>query len=140
VISPCVTFNDHKGSTKSYNYVREHRVELQTIDFVPFFDEIHLPDEHEPGTTREVTLHDGSTLRLKKIETEYNPSDKMLALQTLDEHASKGEVLTGVFYVNTEKPNLIDHLNLDETPLHAMNTDRARPSAAVLAEIMDELS
>jgi len=140
VISPCVTFNDHKGSTKSYTYVREHRAELQTIDFVPFFDEIHLAEEIAPGTARDVTLHDGSTLRLKNIEADYDPSDKMQALQTLDEHASKGEVLTGVFYVNTEKPNLIDHLNLDETPLHAMNADRARPSAVVLAEIMDELS
>jgi 2-oxoglutarate ferredoxin oxidoreductase subunit beta len=140
VISPCVTFNDHRGSTKSYSYVREHRAELQTIDFVPFFDEIQLSNEIEPGTARDVTMHDGSTLRLKKIETEYNPSDKMMALQTLDEHAQKGEVLTGVFYVNTERPNMLDQLNLDETPLHAMNADRARPSAGVLAEIMDELS
>ena len=73
VVSPCVTFNDHAGSTKSYKYVRDHKVMLQSIDFVPHFDEIRFEDEFPPGTVREVSLHDGSVLRLEKLEEGVRP-------------------------------------------------------------------
>ena len=141
VISPCVTFNDHSGSTKSYSYVRDHRHDLNAVDFVPFFDEIHVEDEIEPGELREVTLHDGSTLLLKKIEEGYDPSDMMAAVKTLHVHAQRGQVLTGVFYVNTEKSDFIELLNLADAPLWQVSeSNGGRPQESALAEIMEELS
>src|SRR6187401_3653491 len=74
VISPCVTLNDHEGSTKSYSYVKDHDDQLEEISFVPYFEDITV--EYEPGSTQEVTMHDGSKLRLKKLEEEYDPTDK----------------------------------------------------------------
>lgn len=141
VISPCVTFNDHAGSTKSYEYVRDNRNDLNAVDFVPFFEEIQLDDEIEPGEVREVKLHDGSTLMLKKIEEDYDPTDMMAAVKTLHDHAQKGEVLTGVFYANTNKDNFLELLNLQDAPLwQVSDTDGGRPSESVLSEIMEELS
>ena len=101
VISPCVTFNDHSGSTKSYEYVQAHREELQQIGFVPHFEEIHLEQEPAPGELRQVTLHDGSHLLLKKIEEDYDPSDRVHAISRLHQSNAEGHLLTGVFYVET---------------------------------------
>ncbi len=140
VISPCVTFNDHQGSTKSYGYVREHREELQTVDFVPFFDEIHLSERHESGSVREVRLHDGSKLLLKKVEDDYDPSNRMKALEVLNSSHQDGHVLTGVFYVDTEKANFVDMLALTEEPLARLSEDRARPPKEALDEIMASLA
>src|SRR5215831_10312028 len=81
VISPCVTFNDHEGSTKSYQYVKDHDEPLGEISFVPFFEDITV--EYDPGTTQEVSMHDGSKLLLKKLETDYDPTDRMRAMQVL---------------------------------------------------------
>src|ERR1700741_2886772 len=82
VVSPCVTFNDHEGSTKSYSYMKDHEEPLHDIDFVPFFEEIEV--EIEAGTTREVVMHDGSHLRLKKLADDYDASSKMAAFRVLD--------------------------------------------------------
>ena len=139
VISPCVTFNDHRGSTKSYSYVREHRRSLQGVDFVPFFDEIHLDEESEPGSVREVTLHDGSTLLLKKIDTDHDPSDRRRALQLLDEASGEEHVLTGVFYLDNEKKNFLETLDLVDQPLVHLGLAQIRPPESALAEIMEEL-
>src|SRR5215510_3517303 len=79
VISPCVTFNDHEGSTKSYSYVKDHDDPLEEVSFVPFFEDINV--DFEPGTTQEVTMHDGSKLYLKKLEETYDPTDKISALR-----------------------------------------------------------
>src|SRR5205085_3386013 len=106
VISPCVTFNDHEGSTKSYKYVKDHDEPLHEVSFVPQFEEISV--DYEPGTTTEVTMHDGSHLLLRKLEEDYDPTDKLKAMHRLHEPHEKGEVLTGVFYINTAKPNFID--------------------------------
>src|SRR4029078_9089863 len=81
VISPCVTFNDHEGSTKSYAYAKEHDDPVEDVTFVPFFEDITV--EYEPGTAKEVTMHDGSRLVLKKLEEEYDPTDKIGALKRL---------------------------------------------------------
>ncbi len=140
VISPCVTFNDHKGSTKSYAYVREHRNDLNSVDFVPFFEEIHIEEEFEPGSTREVKLHDGSTLVLKKLSEDYDPASDIGAIRTLHEHASKGEVLTGVFYLNTGKRNFLDLLNVVDAPLATLPDSRVCPPESALQEIMHELA
>src|SRR4051812_5551697 len=97
VISPCVTFNDHEGSTKSYAYVKDHDEQLGEVTFVPFFEDITV--EYEAGSTTEVKMHDGSHLYLKKIADDYNPSDKMAALTLLHDTARRGEFATGVFYI-----------------------------------------
>ena len=140
VISPCVTFNDHEGSTKSYTYVQDHRHDLNAVDFVPFFNEIDLEEEFAPGSRREVTLHDGSILVLKKLAEDHDPASEVQAIQTLHEHAKRGEVLTGVFYVNPDKPNFLDLLDLGETPLAQVSeTNGGRPPKSALQEIMEDL-
>ncbi|HLI33611.1 MAG TPA: 2-oxoacid:ferredoxin oxidoreductase subunit beta, partial [Terriglobia bacterium] len=114
VISPCVTFNDHEGSTKSYAYVKDHESALEDVSFVPFFEDISV--EYEPGATRDVTLHDGSHLLLKKLSVDYDPTSKIEALRVLDESQRKGEVLTGLLYVDTQRKDFIELLNLVDEP------------------------
>jgi len=140
VISPCVTFNDHKGSTKSYEYVKDHVEPLQEVGFVPHFDEIHLDEDTKPGEVREVTLHDGSHLLLKQLEADYDPSDRLNAMHTLETSAAEGHLLTGIFYVDTKKPNFLELLNLADDPLATIPQERMRPPASALAEVMQELS
>jgi 2-oxoglutarate/2-oxoacid ferredoxin oxidoreductase subunit beta len=137
VISPCVTFNDHEGSTKSYSYVKEHDEPLGEISFVPFFEDITV--EYDPGTTTEVRMHDGSRLLLKKLGTDYNPTDRMQALHVLHETLRRGEFATGVIYVEPDKDDFITQLNLVDTPLAALPMERTRPSQAVLDEVMESL-
>ena len=102
VVSPCVTFNDHEGSTKSYKYMKDHDEPLQEVSFVPAFEDIAM--DYDPGTTIDVTMHDGSHLRLRKLEEEYDPTNRIQAITRLNEAHEKGEVLTGVFYVNPKTP------------------------------------
>jgi 2-oxoglutarate/2-oxoacid ferredoxin oxidoreductase subunit beta len=137
VISPCVTFNDHEGSTKSYKYVLAHEEAVNEISFVPSFQEINV--DYDPGTTFAVTMHDGSSLRLRKLEEDYNPTDKIHAVSRLMESHAKGEVLTGVFYINAKSPSFIDMLNLTDEPLATLPESVVRPSREVLAKCMDEL-
>ena len=137
VVSPCVTFNDHVGSTKSYKYMQEHEEPLHEVSFVPSFEEINV--DYDPGTTFEVTMHDGSSLRLKKLEQEYDPTDKIEAVQRLMKSHAKGEVLTGVFYINAKAPSFIDMLNVTDQPLATLPESRTRPSREALAQCMAEL-
>src|SRR5689334_23640757 len=95
VVSPCVTFNDHEGSTKSYSYVKDHEEPLQELSFVPHFEEINV--DYDPGTTLNVTMHDGSQLRLRKLEENYDPTHRIDAMHRLHQAHEKNEVLTGVF-------------------------------------------
>src|SRR5712664_3772952 len=90
VVSPCVTFNDHEGSTKSYKYMKDHEEPLQEVSFVPGFEEIDV--EYDPGTSIEVTMHDGSRLRLRKLEEDYDPKNRIEAITRLNEAHDKGEV------------------------------------------------
>jgi len=137
VISPCVTFNDHDGSTKSYSYVKDHEEMLHELDFVPFFDDISV--EIPEGTVRDVELHDGSHLRIRKLAREYDPTDRLAALAALEEAAAKEEVLTGVLYVNTNGQNFLELLNLTDEPLATLPESRVRPPQAALDEVMEEL-
>src|SRR5499427_7338210 len=105
VVSPCTTFNDHEGSTKSYNYMKDHEEMLHELDFVPAYEDIEV--EIGDGETRDVRLHDGSTLRIKKLDRDYDPTVKLNALAALEEAEKRHEVLTGVLYVNTQKPNFL---------------------------------
>ncbi|HVJ07554.1 MAG TPA: 2-oxoacid:ferredoxin oxidoreductase subunit beta [Acidisarcina sp.] len=134
VISPCVTFNDHEGSTKSYKYMQAHEEEIAEVGFVPSFEDISV--EYDAGSTYDVTMHDGSHLRLRKLHEGYNPTDRVAAVSQLMESHSNGEVLTGVFYINTEKPSFIEQLNLVNEPLGTLPQERTRPAKAVLDEII----
>jgi 2-oxoglutarate ferredoxin oxidoreductase subunit beta len=137
VVSPCVTFNDHEGSTKSYKYMQAHEEPLHEVSFVPSFEEISV--DYDPGSTLEVTMHDGSSLRLKKLEQEYDPTDKVEAVSRLMKSHAKGEVLTGVFYINSKAPSFIDMLNVTDQPLATLPESLTRPSREVLAKCMEEL-
>ena len=137
VISPCVTFNDHEGSTKSYKYMKDHEEPLQDLNFVPHFEEIDV--DYDPGTTMEVTMHDGSRLRLRKLEAEYDPTNRIEAVRRLMEAHEKQEVLTGVLYVNPKAPTFIEMLNMTEQPLASLPESVTRPGREVLEQCMEEL-
>ncbi|MGI9103083.1 MAG: 2-oxoacid:ferredoxin oxidoreductase subunit beta [Terriglobales bacterium] len=137
VISPCVTFNDHEGSTKSYKFTKDHDEPLQEVNFVPSFEDIDV--EYEAGATVDVSMHDGSRLRLRKIEEEYDPTNKAEGLKRLAEAHDKGEILTGVFYVNTKAPTFMDLLNVVDEPLATLPESVVRPSREVLEQCMEEL-
>src|SRR5712671_2994134 len=137
VVSPCVTFNDHEGSTKSYKYVKDHEEILQDMSFVPHFEEIDV--EYDPGTTVNVTMHDGSSLRLRKLEEDYDPTDRIASMKRLSEAHDKGEVLTGVFYVNTKSPSFLDMLNMVDEPLATLPDSLTRPGREALEAAMEEL-
>ena len=137
VLSPCVTFNDHEGSTKSYTYVKEHDETVGDISFVPFFEDI--THEQEPGTTREVVLHDGSRLFLNKLAEDYDPTDRLSAQRLLHETHRRGEYATGVLYVEPDAEDFIGLLNLVDEPLASLPLERVRPPRAALDEIMERL-
>jgi 2-oxoglutarate/2-oxoacid ferredoxin oxidoreductase subunit beta len=137
VISPCVTFNDHEGSTKSYKYMQEHEEAISEVGFVPHFEDISI--EYDAGSTYDVTMHDGSRLRLRKLHEDYDPTSRTAAVKGLMEAHERGEVLTGVFYVDTQKPSFTELLNLVDEPLATLPEERTRPSRQVLQEIMSRL-
>jgi 2-oxoglutarate/2-oxoacid ferredoxin oxidoreductase subunit beta len=137
VISPCVTFNDHDGSTKSYKYMKDHEEPLQDIHFVPHFEEIDV--DYDPGSTIEVTMHDGSRLRLRKLEQGYDPAHRVGAIQRLLEAHEKQEVLTGIFYLNPLAPTFLELLNMTDQPLATLPESLTRPSPQVLEQCMEEL-
>lgn len=129
VISPCVTFNNHESSTKSYAWGKEHEIQLHELNFIPSFEEITI-DEYDDES--EVQLHDGSWLVLKKLSADYDPTDKQLAYQTLEEARREQKLLTGIFYIEPETLDFIDTLNLTDTPLAALKPQQLRPSREAL--------
>jgi len=137
VISPCVTFNDHEGSTKSYAYAKDHDEPLGEVSFVPYFEEIAI--DYEPGTTTEVQMHDGSRLYLKKVADDYDPTDKLAALRLLHETARRGEFATGIIYIEPDKDDFTTMLNLVDEPLATLPLEAVRPGPEVLDEIMESL-
>ncbi len=137
VISPCVTFNNHEGSTKSYKYAKESEELLHEIGFVPFYEQITV--EYEPGTAKVVEMHDGSHITLKKLERDYNPSNKIEALRQLRCAGEAGEFLTGLMFVDPVKPDFTALLNMHDDPLALLSPELLRPSREALDEIMDSL-
>jgi 2-oxoglutarate ferredoxin oxidoreductase subunit beta len=134
VVSPCVTFNDHDGSTKSYAYMKDHDAPLQELSFVPAFEDLSV--DYDPGTTTDVTLHDGSHLRLRKLEEGYDPSDRARSVARLMEASKGGEVLTGVLFVDAGAPSFIETLSVVDEPLATLPEARIRPPRAALEEIL----
>jgi 2-oxoglutarate ferredoxin oxidoreductase subunit beta len=137
VISPCVTFNNHEDSTKSYKWAKDHEIPIQEIGFIPYFDEITV--DYDPGTTQDVTLHDGSHIRLKKLREDYDPTDKHGAFNLLHEAQEKNEFLTGLIYVEPQKKDFVTLLGLTDEPLATLPLDRVRPGREALARMMEEL-
>ncbi len=137
VISPCVTFNDHEGSTKSYKFLQENDEPINEIGFVASFDDIEV--DYDSGEVYDVEMHDGSSLRLRKLLDDYDPTDKANAVRTLMEAQQKEEVLTGIFYIDTQKPTFLDQLNFVEEPLATLPESLTRPSKEALASLMANL-
>jgi 2-oxoglutarate ferredoxin oxidoreductase subunit beta len=137
IISPCTTFNDHEGSTKSYKFTKDHEEPLHDITFVPSFEDISV--EYDAGQSINVTMHDGSSLKLRKLEEDYDPTDKIHALTRMAEAHHKGEILTGVLYVNTKTPTFLDLLNVTDDTLATLPESKVRPSKEVLEECMEAL-
>jgi 2-oxoglutarate ferredoxin oxidoreductase subunit beta len=137
VISPCVTFNDHEGSTKSYKFMQDHDEPINEIDFVASFDDIEV--DYASGEVLDVEMHDGSSLRLRKLLEDYDPTDKVKAVRTLMDAHANNEILTGVFYIDTQKPTFIDLLNIVEEPLGQLPESLTRPPKSALDGLMVSL-
>ncbi len=133
VISPCVTFNNHSGSTKSYDYVREHNEVVSKIDFVPYRSEITA--EYADGELIEVDQHDVTFLRLRKIDQSYDPSKRYEALSFMNAHHEKGEVVTGLLYVESSALDLHASHNTSHIPLNALKDKDLCPGSSVLSKI-----
>lgn len=134
VISPCVTFNDHEGSSKSRKACRDNEEPIHELGFVPHFEQITA--DYEPGTTREVKMHDGSTLVLKKLEKDYDPTDRLNAIITVKRAAADKQFLTGLFYVNETDENLVERCSLVSEPLSRLPDSVLRPDASALDKVM----
>ncbi len=141
IISPCVTFNNHEGSTKSYPYVKDHDEKAYDYDFipsqlglVPHAEEIHA--DYEAGDTKEVSLHDGSRIRLKKIHRDFDPTNKREALEAIESSKKEGIILTGLLYIDVDKEDLNTTLKMCDTPLYALHQEDVKPSKDVLQKIM----
>ena len=137
VISPCVAFNNHPGSTKSYDYVREHNEAVNRLDFFPTRESITA--SYQEGETIDVPQHDGSVLRLRKIHPEYDPNDRIKAMNYIGEHAAKGEVVTGLLYVAPDAEDLHQHLGTFEAPFNQLGAKELCPGAGVLGKINSSL-
>ena len=137
VISPCVTFNNHEGSTKGYTYSKDHDELLHQIGFVQSYEQIEI--DYEPGEVREVTMHDGSRILLRKLEEDYDPSDTVQALQRLHKATTSGHMLTGLVFLQPQKKSFIGMLNVIDRPLFSLNEATTRPPKEALDKIMREL-
>jgi 2-oxoglutarate ferredoxin oxidoreductase subunit beta len=137
VISPCVAFNNHAGSTKSYDYVREHNDAVNRMDVIPPRARIEV--DYAEGRMLEVEQHDGSRLRLRKLDAGYDPRDRIAAMNIIQQRHAQGEVITGLLYVDPDAGDLHRHLNTVEAPLNSLDVEALSPGAAVLAKINDSL-
>jgi 2-oxoglutarate ferredoxin oxidoreductase subunit beta len=136
VISPCVTFNDHPGSTKSYLHTRQHLMQVLRADYVPTAREITT--SYPQGTTTEVTLHDGSVVRLSKVDADYDYTDRQSVNEELQKHQQRGEVPTGLLYLDTRVPDMHDVSGTTDTPLSRVPYEKLCPGSAALATLMEE--
>jgi 2-oxoglutarate ferredoxin oxidoreductase subunit beta len=135
IISPCVTFNNQVNAFHSYSWGKDHEAPLHEISFVPKLDEIILADDFMPGTVTEVCLHDGSTIVLKKLEKDYDPTDRWQALHILEESQQNNWLVTGLIYIECDSPTLTDRHNLPYTPLNRLTDKDLRPAPETLDQI-----
>ncbi len=133
VISPCVAFNNHAGSTKSYEYVRQHNEADNRLDFIESREEITA--EYEPGQVVQVTQHDGSVIRLRKLAGDYDPTDRIKVMNYLQQRQAAGEVVTGLLYIDPQAEELHTHLNTVDSPLNQLGNRELCPGAVALERI-----
>ncbi len=133
VISPCVTFNNNVGSTKSYDYVREHIEATGTTDFVPLMKEITT--NYDEGTIQGVKMHDGSDLQLHKLAKEWNPEDRISAMNAVKSAAAKHEILTGLLYIDRNTKDLHHLIKTSDTPLNKLTKEDLCPGNDALMDI-----
>src|SRR5262245_25885654 len=137
MLRPSTKMNNHDGSTKSYKYAKDHEELLHEISYVPFFEQITV--DYAEGEAKDVELHDGSHIRLRKADKGYDPTSKAEALNTLRTCQESNEFLTGLIYINEQKPEFLTLLNMTDAPLATLPQERTQPSADALQEIMAEL-
>ena len=137
IISPCVTFNNHGTSTKSYDYIREHNESVSKPDFVPLGKEITT--SYEEGQSVQVPLHDGSLISLEKLSKDFDPSNKASSLTKINKAEEEGKVLTGLLYINTESKDLKETLNVVDKPLNQLSEKDLCPGAEKLQAINKDL-
>jgi len=137
VISPCVAFNNHAGSTKSFDYVREHNESVNRLDVISGRAPITV--DYEPGSVQVVEQHDGTKLALRKLDADYDVHDRLAAMSFLQRHAAKGQVVTGLLYVDPDADDLHAHLDTVAKPLNALNARDLCPGSAALDKINDSL-
>jgi 2-oxoglutarate ferredoxin oxidoreductase subunit beta len=135
IISPCVAFNNEDTSTKSYGYGKEHEVPLHTIGFVPKTEEIEI-EAYDPGDVRVVEMHDGSFIQLRKLEDDYDPTDRMGAMHRLQWAEAQQEFITGLIYYDPNRPSLAEASHMVDVPLSSLPAERIRPSAETLSSLM----
>jgi 2-oxoglutarate/2-oxoacid ferredoxin oxidoreductase subunit beta len=136
VISPCVAFNNHPGSTKAYDFVREHNESVNRLDFIARRDEITV--DFDPGKVEDVTQHDGSIIRLAKLSPDYDPHDRGKAMAYLQAAEAKGEIVTGLIYLDTDPEDLHAHLNTVTRPLNRLGEKELCPGSAALEKLNNE--
>jgi 2-oxoglutarate ferredoxin oxidoreductase subunit beta len=144
IISPCVTFNDHEESTKSYAYGKSHEHVINEFDYIPAGEYIPTREEitvdYEPGQTIEVSMHDHSIIRLKKLDGTHDPTDRFAAMRLLEEAHQKQEFITGLIYVNEGRPTFPELERLPETPLVHLSEEHTRPTREALAKVIADLA
>lgn len=137
IISPCVSFNDHEDSTKSYAWGKAHEEVVSEFSFIPTRDQITV--DYAEGTAVDVEMHDGSLIRLRKLDNGYDPTDKYAAMRLLEEAHQKQEFITGLIYVNEGRPTLTELEHLPEAPLAQLPPEKLRPSREALAQLLAEM-
>jgi 2-oxoglutarate/2-oxoacid ferredoxin oxidoreductase subunit beta len=135
IISPCVTFNNNDNAFHSYTWSKDHEAPLHEISYVPKLSEIILQEEFEEGAVREITMHDGSSIKLKKLEHDYDPTSRWRALQALEEAQRDDCLVTGLIYIETGRPALTDQYNLVDQPLNRLLEKDLRPFPETLEKI-----
>ena len=133
VISPCVAFNNHAGSTRSYDYVREHNEAVSRIDFITPRSEITA--DMAPGEVVDVPQHDGTVLRLRSLHPDYDPTDRLAAMAFTQARQARGEIVTGLLYVDAQATDLHAALNTSAAPLNSLGAPELCPGAAALAKL-----
>ncbi|MCP5260573.1 MAG: 2-oxoacid:ferredoxin oxidoreductase subunit beta [Burkholderiaceae bacterium] len=133
VVSPCVAFNNHAGSTKSYDYVRAHNQAVNRVDFIDLAQPVET--DIAPDTVIELAQPDGSTLRLRKLHAGYDPTDRLSAMNHVQTHQARGEVVTGLLYIDREASDLHAALHTSAAPLNSLGADRLCPGADALARL-----
>jgi 2-oxoglutarate ferredoxin oxidoreductase subunit beta len=137
IISPCVTFNDHESSSKSYSWVKEYQEVVNDVAYVAEREEIQV--DYDEGEMIMVQMHDGGFIRLKKLDNTHDPRDRMAAIRLLEENQNPEDVITGLIYIKTDQPTFHEAMDLPDVPLVELTEPELRPSPETLSSILADL-